>query len=203
MLMPGRNGQRDEYRYGFQGQETDDEVYGKGSAVSYKYRVHDARIGRFLSIDPLAPDYPHNSPYAFSENRVIDGVELEGLEVHVLNDESEIHGPFTPEYIDEKNKSIEFENYSPSIQRNAPNISHFPSAVPKSTEAAKFNTNISYQNGPSPIKEIPKISLTAPNPVILALALVAKPYQTGRPDFSSKLEGFFLLIILPSVPQDI
>ncbi|MCC5945317.1 MAG: hypothetical protein JJT94_10300, partial [Bernardetiaceae bacterium] len=38
------------------------------------------RIGRFLSIDPLAPDYPHNSPYAFSENRVIDGVELEGLE---------------------------------------------------------------------------------------------------------------------------
>jgi len=34
----------------------------------------------FLSVDPLAPDYPHNSPYAFSENRVIDGVELEGLE---------------------------------------------------------------------------------------------------------------------------
>ncbi len=31
-------------------------------------------------MDPLAPDYPHNSPYAFSENRVIDGVELEGLE---------------------------------------------------------------------------------------------------------------------------
>jgi len=42
--------------------------------------VHDARIGRFLSVDPLAQSYPHNSPYAFSENRVIDGVELEGLE---------------------------------------------------------------------------------------------------------------------------
>ncbi|WNJ21552.1 hypothetical protein [Pontibacter sp. G13] len=80
MLMPGRNGQRDGYRYGFQGQETDDEVYGKGNAVSYKYRVHDARIGRFLSIDPLAPEYPFYSPYAFSGNRVIDAVELEGLE---------------------------------------------------------------------------------------------------------------------------
>lgn len=55
-----------------------------GSSVNYKYRMHDTRIGRFLSIDPLAPDYPHNSPYAFSENRVIDGFELEGLE-HVNN----------------------------------------------------------------------------------------------------------------------
>lgn len=43
--------------------------------------MHDPRIGRFFALDPLAPEYPHNSPYAFSENRVIDGVELEGLEV--------------------------------------------------------------------------------------------------------------------------
>ena len=42
--------------------------------------MHDPRIGRFFSIDPFAKDYPHNSPYAFSENRVIDGIELEGLE---------------------------------------------------------------------------------------------------------------------------
>jgi RHS repeat-associated protein len=77
--MPGRiDDVISSYRYGFQGQETDKEWLG--GAVSYKYRVHDARIGRFLSVDPLAPDYPHNSPYAFSENRVIDGVELEGLE---------------------------------------------------------------------------------------------------------------------------
>jgi RHS repeat-associated protein len=80
MQMPGRNASTGDYRYGFQGQETDDEITGSESHVSYKYRMHDARLGRFLSLDPLAPDYPHNSPYAFSENRVIDGVELEGLE---------------------------------------------------------------------------------------------------------------------------
>jgi hypothetical protein len=34
----------------------------------------------------LAPEYPHNSPYAFSENRLIDGVELEGLEVVPANE---------------------------------------------------------------------------------------------------------------------
>jgi RHS repeat-associated protein len=74
------------YRYGFQGQEKDDEVKGAGNSVNYKYRMHDVRIGRFMAIDPLASDYPWNSPYAFSENRVIDGVELEGLEYLSSND---------------------------------------------------------------------------------------------------------------------
>ena len=78
--MPGRSYSSDEYRYGFQGQEKDDEVKGNGNSVNYKYRMHDPRIGRFFASDPLAASYPHNSVYAFSENRVIDGVELEGLE---------------------------------------------------------------------------------------------------------------------------
>lgn len=68
-----------DYRYGYQGQETDRELWD--GCVAYKYRIEDPRLGRFFSTDPLAPDYPWNSPYAFSENRVIDGVELEGLEV--------------------------------------------------------------------------------------------------------------------------
>lgn len=33
-----------------------------------------------MSIDPLAEKYQYNSPYAFAENRVVDGRELEGLE---------------------------------------------------------------------------------------------------------------------------
>lgn len=81
MVMPNRNGSAEGYRYGFQGQEDDPEVKGEGNSTNYKYRMHDPRIGRFFSIDPLAPKYPYNSPYAFSENRVIDGLELEGLEV--------------------------------------------------------------------------------------------------------------------------
>lgn len=73
------------YRYGFQGQERDDEIKGIANSWNYKYRMHDPRLGRFLSIDPLAPDYPHNSPYAFSENRVIDAIELEGLESYLIH----------------------------------------------------------------------------------------------------------------------
>ena len=42
--------------------------------------MHDPRTGRFWSIDPLSDSYPWNSPYAFSENQVINAIELEGLE---------------------------------------------------------------------------------------------------------------------------
>ena len=80
MLLPNRHGSTDSYRYGFQGQEKDDEIKGEGNSINYKYRMHDPRVGRFFAVDPLAPQYPHNSPYAFGENRVIDQIEREGLE---------------------------------------------------------------------------------------------------------------------------
>jgi hypothetical protein len=83
--MPGRTVSGNSYRYGFQGQETEQELWG-GQASFFKYRISDNRLGRFFSVDPLAADYPHNSPYAFSENRVIDAIELEGLEKVPVNE---------------------------------------------------------------------------------------------------------------------
>lgn len=68
------------YRYGFQGQEKDDEIKGEGNSLNYTFRMHDPRVGRFFATDPLTKSYPFYSPYAFSGNRVIDMVELEGLE---------------------------------------------------------------------------------------------------------------------------
>lgn len=80
MTVPGRNDATDGYRYGFQGQEKDDEIKGKGNSINYKYRMHDPRVGRFFAVDPLTGEYPHYSPYQFSGNKVIHKVELEGLE---------------------------------------------------------------------------------------------------------------------------
>jgi|GEM_PF-2047572 len=89
MMIPDRQwyagSDSSNYAYGFQGQEKDDEISGAGNSISFKYRFHDARLGRFLSLDPLSRKYPYNSPYSFSQNRVIDGVELEGLEVALLS----------------------------------------------------------------------------------------------------------------------
>ncbi|MEO1383550.1 MAG: RHS repeat-associated core domain-containing protein, partial [Bacteroidota bacterium] len=80
--MHGRKLSLGEYRYGFQGQEGDQET----GFWNYKYRMHSPDLGRFFSVDPLAPKYPWNSPYAFSENRLIDAVELEGLEANVIGE---------------------------------------------------------------------------------------------------------------------
>ena len=80
MVMPGRNGNSGGYRYGFQGQELDNEIKGQGNSINYKFRMHDPRTGRFFAVDPLTKDYPWYTPYQFSGNKLIHKVELEGLE---------------------------------------------------------------------------------------------------------------------------
>jgi hypothetical protein len=66
-----------------------------GSQQDYGMRVYDPRIGKFLSVDPLTPDYPSWSPYPFAMNRPIDGIDLDGLEWTKPNGEGT--GPITPE----------------------------------------------------------------------------------------------------------
>jgi RHS repeat-associated protein len=70
----------EDYRFGFNGQEKDNEIKGTGNSLSFEYRIHDSRLGRFLSIDPLSKKYPWNSSYAFAENDVISCKDLEGAE---------------------------------------------------------------------------------------------------------------------------
>ena len=71
----------------FQGQELDEQM----GWVQFKWRNHQPAIGRFFNIDPLSEKYLYNSTYAFSENRVIDGVELEGLEWQPINSPDELY----------------------------------------------------------------------------------------------------------------
>ncbi len=70
--------ERREWQYKYQGQELQDELNLNWD--SFKWRNYDFAIGRFMSVDPLAEKYVYNSTYAFAENRVVDGRELEGLE---------------------------------------------------------------------------------------------------------------------------
>ena len=78
--MPNRHGSSNSYRYGFQGQEKDDELKGEGNSLNYTFRMHDPRVGRFFATDPLENDYPWYSPYQFGGNSTLMSVELEGLE---------------------------------------------------------------------------------------------------------------------------
>lgn len=109
MLLPGRHGNTSDYRYGFQGQEMDNEIKGEGNSANFTFRMHDPRVGRFLSLDPLSAQYPHNSPYAFAENRVIDGIELEGAEYLDFN-ESKIRVVQGKAFINLKNFKAPFRS---------------------------------------------------------------------------------------------
>ncbi len=89
-LQPGRNYNSPDYRYGFNGKEMDNEWKGTGASYDYGFRIYDPRLGRFLSIDPIARQYPELSPYQFASNRPIDGVDLDGLEyysVYIMENE--------------------------------------------------------------------------------------------------------------------
>ncbi len=79
-----RNYSSPSYRYGFQGQEKDDEIKGNGNSLNYTFRMHDPRVGRFFAVDPLTAKYPHYTPYSFSGNKVIAFAELEGLEETIM-----------------------------------------------------------------------------------------------------------------------
>jgi len=58
-----------DYRYSFNNQERDDEIKGAGNSINFGARMYDPRLGRWLSIDPMASVFPSESPYvAFHNN---------------------------------------------------------------------------------------------------------------------------------------
>jgi RHS repeat-associated protein len=66
------------YRFGFGGQEKDDEIYGKGKTLDFGARIYDGRYGRWLSRDPLFKKYPGYSPYHYSANSPILFIDVQG-----------------------------------------------------------------------------------------------------------------------------
>ena len=75
-----------EYRYGFNGKEKVDEFTGQtGSTYDFGARMYDARIGRWMAIDPLAGKYANLSPYAFVANNPIMFIDPDGRKIVVPN----------------------------------------------------------------------------------------------------------------------
>ncbi len=92
MLIKERSYTSDSYRFGFNSQEKDDEINGDGNSYAFEYRIHDPRLGRFLSVDPLYGVYPWNSTYSFAENKLGLGIEFEGLELSLFEGQLENNG---------------------------------------------------------------------------------------------------------------
>ena len=56
------------------------EPKGAAGVQDYGMRLYSPAIGRFLSTDPLAPQYAELSPYQFASNSPISGADRDGLE---------------------------------------------------------------------------------------------------------------------------
>lgn len=99
MVHKGYNGgiQGSENNYmEFQGQELDKSL--DLNWHHFRYRTYDRALGRFLQIDPLATTYVYNSTYAFAENNVTSGIDIEGKELSFEldgNRATAVHGPRT------------------------------------------------------------------------------------------------------------
>ena len=76
MLMPGRSYQPEDYRFGFNGQEKDDDINGSGNLNTAMYWEYDTRLGRRLNLDPIIS--PSQSQYSCFDNNPIYFVDKKG-----------------------------------------------------------------------------------------------------------------------------
>ncbi len=77
--MPGRKYNAGSgYRYGLNGQEKTDEI--TKDDYDFGARIYDARLGKWLSVDPLQKKYPNESPYAFVSDNPIFYKDADGKE---------------------------------------------------------------------------------------------------------------------------
>ena len=73
-------GQTGTYRYGYNGMEMDNEIKGFGNSEDFGARMYDPRIGKFLSLDPLAKKYSGVSPFSYCLNSPIKLIDPDGKE---------------------------------------------------------------------------------------------------------------------------
>ena len=92
------------YRYGFGGQEKDNEIYGTGNSYTAEFWQYDPRLGRRWNIDPMSFKYPWQSPYvAFNNNPIFynDPLGLEGEDPQEGDDDDKIYdqGTYGEEHV--------------------------------------------------------------------------------------------------------
>jgi RHS repeat-associated protein len=68
----------DDYRFGFNGQEKDNEIKGVGNSLDFGARTVDVRLGRTNAMDKYSYKFPGESPYSFVMNTPISAVDPDG-----------------------------------------------------------------------------------------------------------------------------
>jgi len=85
MTMAGRSLNTDDYRYGFNGKEFDQDWDGGGATYDYGARIYDPRVARWASVDPMAGKYPTLAPYVAFANDPIFFIDQGGETLQVAS----------------------------------------------------------------------------------------------------------------------
>ena len=114
------------YRYGFNGQEQDNEVSGEGNSYTAEFWQYDSRLGRRWNTDPIVK--PFESPYACFRNNPIllidptgedvdlgklskeDRAEVENKVNSEHEDYNEAYASLYQKLVDDKNTMYTFNN---------------------------------------------------------------------------------------------
>lgn len=75
--MYGRSFNSNSYKYGFNGQEKENEIYGEGNTYSAEYWMYDSRLMRRWNLDPIYT--AHESRYACFFNNPVRYDDPQGL----------------------------------------------------------------------------------------------------------------------------
>ena len=78
MLQDARHGSKANYRYGFQGQEMDNEIKGEGNSLDLGARMFDPRVGRMFKTDIRFREYSWQSPYVYHRNSPVSLIDFNG-----------------------------------------------------------------------------------------------------------------------------
>jgi RHS repeat-associated protein len=76
--MAGRADNSENYRYGFNGMEKDNEFTNSTSHYDFGARIYDSRLGRWLAVDPLFINFPNYSDYVANANNPVYFIDLKG-----------------------------------------------------------------------------------------------------------------------------
>ena len=93
MTMPGRSYNAHTYRHGFTGHEKESDL--SEGIYTTEYRLYDARVGRWLSVDPLFEKYVGMSPYNYCAGNPVKLVDPDG---RVFTEETEAWAKRMEEY---------------------------------------------------------------------------------------------------------
>jgi RHS repeat-associated protein len=67
-----------DYRFGFNGMESEGTIYGERNTYDFGARMYDARIGRWFSVDPLGSSTPFLSTFVFCLDNPLRMVDPDG-----------------------------------------------------------------------------------------------------------------------------